>query len=57
MTAAITVNNAWTFAQFLKRITYEGVRECAVDKDEAETMLEIIEDIRGQIAEQGIAPR
>lgn len=50
-------SEAWTFAQLLKRITYEGVRECAVDKPETEYMIRIIERIRSQLDEQGISPR
>jgi len=63
-TITITLNDksglngeAWLFAQFLKRITYQGVADCAVDKAETESMLEIIEKIRSQLAKQGIAPR
>jgi len=45
------------FAKFLKRITFEGVRECAIDKEETYEMLAVIENIQGQLAEQGFAPR
>jgi hypothetical protein len=50
-------SEAWTFAQFLKRITYNGVSECAADKQETERMLTIISRIQTQLKEQGIAPR
>jgi len=50
-------NGAWTFAEFLKRITYNGVAECAIDKEQTEYMISIIENVRGQMANQGIAPR
>jgi len=64
MTATINLEDsggmcgqAWQFAQFLKRITFNGVRECAVDNDEAYEMLDIIAHVQKQLAEQGIEPR
>jgi len=60
MKVTITLEKEWdilTFAQFLKRITYGGVADCAVDKEETEKMIEIIENIRGQLAKQGFSPR
>jgi hypothetical protein len=45
------------FAQFLKRITFDGVRECAIDNDETYQMIDVIENARKQLAEQGMAPR
>jgi len=60
MKVTITLVKDWdtlTFAQFLKRITYAGVAECAVDKAETETMIDVIENIRDQLAKQGFSPR
>jgi hypothetical protein len=57
ITITLDENKAWDFAQFLKRITWDGVRECAVDKEETETMIGIIENAREQMAKQGISPR
>jgi len=50
-------SESWLFAQFLKRITFDGVRECAVDKSETYSMIQVIEDARSQLAAQGVAPR
>jgi hypothetical protein len=50
-------NEAWEFAQFLKRITWEGVMRCAVDKANCEFMIRVIEDVREQMGKQGCAPR
>jgi hypothetical protein len=50
-------SDAWLFALFLKRITFDGVRECAVDKDETYSMIQVIENAMKQFAAQGIAPR
>jgi len=48
---------SWLIALFLKRITFDGVRECAVDKDETYSMIQVIENAMKQLADQGIAPR
>jgi len=48
---------ALAFAQFLKRLTYDDVRGCAVDKEETEVMLGVIQNIQEQLAKQGVAPR
>ena len=57
----ITINlnedDAWTLAQLFKRITYEGIEKCAVDKAETNYMISIIGDIRTQLSNQGINPR
>jgi len=60
-TQRLTINfnesDSWLFAMFLKRITFDGVRECAIDKDETYSMIEVIENAMKQFADQGIAPR
>jgi len=55
----ICLNEAesWLIALFLKRITFDGVRECAADKDETYQMIDVIEKAMAQLAEQGMAPR
>jgi len=57
----ITVNltewESWLIALLCKRITYGDVASCAVDKAETEQMITVIEHIRKQLADQGIAPR
>jgi hypothetical protein len=50
-------SESWLFALFLKRITFDGVRECAVDNDETYDMIQVIEDAMKQLAAQGVAPR
>ena len=50
-------NEAWDLAQFFKRITWDGVAECAVDKAETQSMIDVIEKAREQMARQGISPR
>jgi hypothetical protein len=50
-------SDSWLFALFLKRITFDGVRECAIDKDETYSMIQVIENAMKQLADQGIAPR
>lgn len=48
---------ALAFAQFLKRVTFNDYRSCAVDNDETYTMIDAGEKIRDALAEQGFAPR
>jgi hypothetical protein len=48
---------AWAFAQFLKRSTFDDYRGRAVDKDEAYAMIAACEAIRKALAEAGYAPR
>ena len=50
-------DQCWLLALFLKRICYNSILECAVDKDECEEMITVIEAMRNQMAQQGIAPR
>jgi hypothetical protein len=57
LTITLDESDSWLLAQFFKRITFEGVLRCAVDKDETYQMIRVIEDARNQMAKQGIAPR
>jgi len=57
VTITLDENKAWNLAQFFKRITWEGVAECAVDKEETEIIIAVIENAREQMAKQGISPR
>ena len=50
-------NEAWDLAQLFKRITWNGVEECAVDKAETQSMIDVIQNAREQMAKQGISPR
>jgi hypothetical protein len=44
-------------ALIFKRITFDGVRECAADNDEAYRMINVIENAMRQLADQGMATR
>lgn len=58
VTAELTQAQAWQLAQFVKRITFSGVRECACNNDEAYVMLAALDVIRENLREEhGIAPR
>lgn len=48
---------AWQLAQFCKRITFGGVRECATSDEEAYTMLYGISRIARALRDKGFAPR
>lgn len=48
---------AFAFAQFLKRSTFEDYRARAVSAEEAYAMLAACEAIREALAEAGYAPR
>jgi len=53
----ITEDDAWDLANFLKRITYSGVRECAQDDAEAYRMLSGIYAVQKALNEEGLNPR
>ena len=48
---------AWLLAQLFKRLTYNDILGCAVDKAECEDMIAIVENAQEQLAQQGISPR
>jgi len=50
-------DQAWAFAQFLKRVGYSNYKTNAVDDDEAHLMLDAGEKVRGALADAGYAPR
>lgn len=53
----LTGDQAWAFAEFLKRVSYGDYRLLAVSDDEARDMIEAGELVRKMLAEQGVAPR
>ncbi len=57
VTLNMSAEEAWALAQFIKRVTYTSVRECAVDDAETRLMLDSFEIVRRALAEVGIAPR
>jgi hypothetical protein len=53
----LTENEAWEFAQFLKRVCFSDYRDHATSDDEARHMLNAGDQIRRALADQGYAPR
>ncbi|MFY9316658.1 MAG: hypothetical protein WAO95_14015 [Burkholderiales bacterium] len=53
----LTDEQAWAFAQFLKRSTFDDYRGRAVDKGETYAMIAAGEAIRKALADAGYAPR
>jgi hypothetical protein len=53
----LTDEQAWQFAQFLKRVCYSDYRAHATSEAEAYRMVEAGERIRAALAEAGYAPR
>jgi hypothetical protein len=54
---SLNEGESWLIALLFKRITFDGVRECAIDNDETYQMLNAIEKAMKQLADQGMAPR
>jgi len=57
ITVTFTAEQAWQFAQFLKRVSFREYRNNACNDDEAYLMRDAGELIRSELAEQGYAPR
>ena len=57
ITVTLTDDQAWEFAQFLKRVSFREYRNNATCDDEAYLMRDAGEIIRSALAEQGYAPR
>ncbi len=57
LTVEGTPFEAWAFAQFLKRATWDHYRRLAVSDNEAYAMQCQAERLRLALAEQGYAPR
>jgi hypothetical protein len=53
----LTDQQAWEFAQFLKRVCFSDYRDHAASDEEAYHMVNAGERIRSALAEQGYAPR
>ena len=53
----LTDEQAWEFAQFLKRVCFSDYRSHAMSDEEAYQMVNAGERIRGALAEAGYAPR
>jgi hypothetical protein len=57
ITVTLNADQAWEFAQFLKRVSFREYRANATCEDEAYLMRDAGEIIRRALAEQGYAPR
>ena len=57
ITVILSTQQAWAFAQFLKRVGLDDYRSLAVDVGEAYLMLDAGEIIRGELRRAGYAPR
>lgn len=57
LTVELDDEQAWQFAQFLKRVGYDDYRQLSTDDSEARTMVEAGELIRKALAEAGYKPR
>lgn len=50
-------HQAAALAQFVKRVGWSQMRECAVDDDETRDIRDALEQLRRGLAEIGYAPR
>ena len=57
ITVELTPQEAWDYAQFLKRVGFSNYRENAHDQDEAYRMMAVGEKFRAALADAGYAPR
>ena len=57
LTVDMNEEQAWQFAQFLKRVGFYDYRELSTSDDEARIMIEAGELVRKALAEAGYAPR
>jgi hypothetical protein len=57
ITVTLSDAQAWSFAQFLKRVCFSDYEHRATSEDEAYKMLDAGEKIREALREQGFAPR
>lgn len=55
--ATLNESQAWLYAQFLKRATFDTYRDRAMNDDEAYVMINAGERIRDALIEKGFAPR
>jgi hypothetical protein len=50
-------DQAWAYAQFLKRVCFSDYRSNAASDEETRTMIDAGERIRDALAEKGFTPR
>ena len=57
LTVEMNHDEAWAYAEFLKRVGFYDYKNLAVDEDETRLMISAGEKIREELARQGYAPR
>lgn len=57
VTVKLDVECAQALAQFVKRVGWQAIRDCAVDDDEAYAMRDGLALVREGLQEHGYAPR
>lgn len=53
----LSPDQALALAQFVKRVGWDAMRECAVDENETYRIRSALEQLRKGLAEEGFAPR
>jgi dissimilatory sulfite reductase (desulfoviridin) alpha/beta subunit len=53
----MTKEEAWSYAQFLKRVGFNEYRQNAESEEQAYLMIQTGERVRKALADKGIAPR
>lgn len=57
VTTELTDSQAMALAQFVKRLTWSEMRDCAVDDDETWVMKDAIQALQKSLADAGFSPR
>lgn len=57
ITVELTQEEAWLYAQFLKRVTYGDYKGCCAPEEDPYTMIYAGEKIRDALAHEGFSPR
>lgn len=53
----LSTDQAWALAQFVKGLSWDGMRACAVNDEEAYQIRDAIYQLQKALAEAGIEPR
>ncbi|WEE80228.1 hypothetical protein LZ683_13175 [Comamonas testosteroni] len=53
----LTPDQAWALAQFTKRLTWDGMRACAMNEEETYLIWDAIYQLQTALAVAGFAPR
>lgn len=57
VTLDLSDREAYALAQFVKRLSWSGIRECAASNDETYVMRDGIDRLQRALADVGYAPR